>query len=51
MDDRKAIAANLRKLASAIRTKVDQNANYKTKTAAHVLRAAKGLTLLRDRVR
>lgn len=41
----------IRKLAAAVRAKGDNEKVAQLKTAAHVLRAAKGLTLLRERVR
>lgn len=41
----------LRKLASALRERHAAEQSLRFKQAGHVLRAAKGLTLLRDKVR
>jgi hypothetical protein len=49
--DLKQSADQLRKLANAIRARVASDEDEKLKTAAHTLRAAKGLTLLREKVR
>lgn len=41
----------LRKLAEACRQKAQTDKEQRLKTAGHILRAAKGLTILREKVR
>jgi|GEM_PF-5870170 len=50
-DKRAANTELLRKLAEACRNRVRVEKTAQLKTAGHVLRAAKGLTLLREKVR
>lgn len=47
----KETAQQLRKLATSIRDRVAAEEALRIKQAAHVLRAGKGLTILRDKVR
>lgn len=47
----KPLAENLRKLAAALRQREASEKTASVKTSAHVMRAAKGLTILREKVR
>lgn len=49
--DPKPLAESLRKLAAAYRERDAAEKTAQFKTSAHVMRAAKGLTILREKVR